>query len=58
MTIIKNINEKFGDPIVFEGETLRDCIEDMCDAIAKCGYLAWNDEYQIKEGRDYEIVEE
>lgn len=45
--MIRNINEKFGDSVLFDDiEQMRDCINDL-------GYLPVDG---LTEGRDYEIV--
>ena len=49
-TMYKNINKNFGDPVTF------DSLEEMADAIKKCGYELPAD--GLVEGRDYEIVTE
>jgi len=56
---IKNINENFGDLVVFEGDTISDCLYDMAVALAKCGhFIKWDDGWALEEGRDYEIIDE
>ena len=47
--MIKNINENFGDPILF------DTVEEMVAELEKLGYMP---EDGLVEGRDYETVEE
>jgi hypothetical protein len=47
---IKNINEKFGDPVEFES------VEEMAQAIRDCGYDLPAD--GLVEGRDYEVISE
>ena len=47
--MIKNINEDFGDPILF------DTVEEMAAELEKLGYMP---DDGLVEGRDYEGVEE
>ncbi|MBR5705771.1 MAG: hypothetical protein IKX21_07375 [Deltaproteobacteria bacterium] len=47
--MIRNINENFGDPVLF------DTIEEMAAELEKLGYLP---EDGLVEGRDYEVVED
>lgn len=47
--MIKNINEDFGDPILF------DTVEEMAAELEKLGYMP---DDGLVEGRDYEVVEE
>lgn len=45
---VKNINEKFGDPLTFLS------VGEMAAAIRKCGYKIPAD--GLVEGRDYEVI--
>jgi len=57
---IRNINDKYGMPVEFEGEDLPECIEKMAFSIAACDFengqtlddLCW----RLKENVDYEII--
>jgi hypothetical protein len=60
MTIIKNINSAYGDPVEFYGKTLDMALFDMANHIVMCGYA--NEEthkavaQSLREDTDYEIV--
>jgi hypothetical protein len=47
--MIKNINEKFGDPVEFEN------LFEMKKAIEESGFKIPSD--GLKEGRDYEVIQ-
>jgi hypothetical protein len=50
---IININEKWGMPVEFIGDTEKQCVTEMITAIRACGY----DVDDLTEGIDYEIIE-
>ena len=47
--MIKNINENFGDPVLF------DTVEEMAAELEKLGYMP---DDGLVEGRDYEVIED
>ncbi len=53
---IRNANSAYGDDVVFEGDTLDECLDDMVISIRACGYEPEND--PLVEGIDYEIVDQ
>jgi hypothetical protein len=56
---IRNINEKYGMPVDFEGVDLPECVLAMAQAVAECGHeFGTVDDlcYCLREGVDYEIV--
>ena len=53
--IIKNINERYGDPVLFEGNTLNECVDEMVKSVYLCGYPV--PITGLREGVDYEILE-
>ncbi|HXK36368.1 MAG TPA: hypothetical protein VJ553_02205 [Candidatus Paceibacterota bacterium] len=53
---IRNINEKFGVTVEFDGDTEEMAVERMAEAIRACGpeYLVTSDD--LIEGVDYEVI--
>jgi len=49
---IRNINDRWGDPVTFTGEDVAACIAEMLECIANCGYEGG----ELREGVDYEVV--
>ena len=64
MARIKNINDKWGDPVEFEASTLDDAVFEMAQALVACGSEVslglTRDELasKLQENLDYEIVDE
>lgn len=54
MAVIQNINEKFGDSVTFEADTVEEAVKDMLCALENCFCVS----FDLKEDRDYTVLED